>query len=51
MLAAALLGVFLPLGEEVFFRGYLYGALLGYGRRWSAVANVKASSWYARPCS
>jgi membrane protease YdiL (CAAX protease family) len=40
MLAAALLGVILPLGEEVFFRGYLYGALLGYGRAWSAVANV-----------
>lgn len=40
MLAAALLGVILPLGEEVFFRGYLYGALLGYGRFWSATANV-----------
>jgi membrane protease YdiL (CAAX protease family) len=40
MLAAALLGVILPIGEEVFFRGYLYGALLGYGRFWSAVANV-----------
>jgi membrane protease YdiL (CAAX protease family) len=40
MLAAALLGVILPLGEEVFFRGYLYGALLGYGRFWSAAANV-----------
>lgn len=40
MLAAALLGVILPVGEEVFFRGYLYGALLGYGRFWSAAANV-----------
>lgn len=40
MLAAALLGVILPLGEEVFFRGYLYGAMLGYGRVWSAVVNV-----------
>ncbi|HKU42135.1 MAG TPA: type II CAAX endopeptidase family protein [Polyangiales bacterium] len=40
MLAAALLGVILPLGEEVFFRGYLYGALLGYGRLWSAAVNV-----------
>jgi membrane protease YdiL (CAAX protease family) len=40
MLAAALLGVILPLGEEVFFRGYLYAALLGYGRLWSAAANV-----------
>lgn len=40
MLAAALLGVILPFGEEVFFRGYLYAALLGYGRFWSAVANV-----------
>jgi membrane protease YdiL (CAAX protease family) len=40
MLAAALLGVVLPLGEEVFFRGFLYGALLGYGRVWSAIANV-----------
>jgi membrane protease YdiL (CAAX protease family) len=40
MLAAALLGVFLPIGEEVFFRGYLYAALLGYGRFWSAVVNV-----------
>ena len=40
MLAAALLGVILPLGEEVFFRGYLYGALLGYGRFWSAAVNV-----------
>jgi membrane protease YdiL (CAAX protease family) len=40
MLAAALLGVILPLGEEVFFRGYLYGALLGYGRFWSATVNV-----------
>jgi membrane protease YdiL (CAAX protease family) len=40
MLAAALLGVFLPIGEEVFFRGYLYAALLGYGRFWSALVNV-----------
>jgi membrane protease YdiL (CAAX protease family) len=40
MLAAALLGVVLPLGEELFFRGFLYGALLGYGRVWSAIANV-----------
>lgn len=40
MLAAALLGVILPLGEEVFFRGYLYAALLGYGRVCSAVVNV-----------
>lgn len=39
MLAAALLGVFLPIGEEVFFRGYLYAALLGYGRFCSVVVN------------
>ena len=32
MLAAALLGVVLPVGEEIFFRGYLYGALLPFGR-------------------
>jgi len=32
MLSAALLGVLLPAGEELFFRGYLLGALLRYGR-------------------
>lgn len=40
MLATALLGLVLPLGEELFFRGYLYGALLGYGRLGSAAVNV-----------
>jgi len=40
MLATALLGLLLPVGEELYFRGYLYGALLGYGRAWSASVNV-----------
>jgi membrane protease YdiL (CAAX protease family) len=32
MLCFAVLGVVLPLGEELFFRGYLYGAALALGR-------------------
>jgi hypothetical protein len=36
MLAAALLGVLLPLGEELFFRGYLYAVLLPTGRAFAA---------------
>jgi membrane protease YdiL (CAAX protease family) len=32
MLCFAALGVLLPLGEEVFFRGYLYRAALAFGR-------------------
>jgi len=32
MLCFAALGVVLPLGEELFFRGYLYRAALGFGR-------------------
>lgn len=32
MLCFAALGVLLPLGEEVFFRGYLYRLALGFGR-------------------
>jgi membrane protease YdiL (CAAX protease family) len=32
MLCFAALGVVLPLGEEIFFRGYLYGAALRLGR-------------------
>jgi membrane protease YdiL (CAAX protease family) len=40
MLAAALLGLSLPLGEELFFRGYLYAALLRYGRPVAATLNV-----------
>jgi len=36
MLAAALLGILLPLGEELFFRGYLYAVLLPNGRAFAA---------------
>jgi membrane protease YdiL (CAAX protease family) len=32
MLCFAVLGVVVPLGEEIFFRGFLYRALLAYGR-------------------
>jgi membrane protease YdiL (CAAX protease family) len=32
MLCFAALGALLPLGEELFFRGYLYRLLLGFGR-------------------
>jgi membrane protease YdiL (CAAX protease family) len=32
MLCFAALGVLLPLGEELFFRGYLYRVALGFGR-------------------
>lgn len=35
MLVAALLGALLPIGEELFFRGYLFGVLQHFGR-WSA---------------
>jgi membrane protease YdiL (CAAX protease family) len=40
MLAAALLGVLLPAAEELFFRGYLYAALLPLGRASAAIASV-----------
>jgi membrane protease YdiL (CAAX protease family) len=40
MLSAALLGVILPVGEELFFRGYLFGAWLRFGRTFAAVASV-----------
>jgi membrane protease YdiL (CAAX protease family) len=42
MLAAALLGVLLPFGEELFFRGYLYAALLPLGRVAAAGVSVVA---------
>jgi membrane protease YdiL (CAAX protease family) len=32
LLCFAVLGVVVPLGEEVFFRGFLYRVLLAYGR-------------------
>ncbi|HEY2735824.1 MAG TPA: CPBP family intramembrane glutamic endopeptidase, partial [Polyangiales bacterium] len=40
MLAAALLGVLLPAAEELFFRGYLYAALLPFGRFAAALLSV-----------
>ena len=40
MLAVALLGVLLPAAEELFFRGYLYGALLPLGRLTAAILSV-----------
>jgi membrane protease YdiL (CAAX protease family) len=40
MLAAALLGVILPAAEELFFRGYLYAALLPFGRAAAAGVSV-----------
>jgi membrane protease YdiL (CAAX protease family) len=40
MLAAALLGVLLPAAEELFFRGYLYAALLQFGRPAAAIGSV-----------
>jgi membrane protease YdiL (CAAX protease family) len=40
MLAAALLGVLLPAAEELFFRGYLYAALLPLGRAAAAGVSV-----------
>jgi len=40
MLSAALLGVLLPLGEELFFRGYLFGAWLRFGRAFAFAASV-----------
>jgi membrane protease YdiL (CAAX protease family) len=42
MLAAALLGVLLPAAEELFFRGYVYGALLPLGRVAAAALSVGA---------
>jgi membrane protease YdiL (CAAX protease family) len=42
MLSAALLGVLLPVGEEMFFRGYLFGAWLRYGRGVAAAASITA---------
>jgi membrane protease YdiL (CAAX protease family) len=40
MLSAALLGVLLPLGEELFFRGYLFGAWLRFGRAFAFSCSV-----------
>ena len=40
MLSAALLGVLLPLGEELFFRGYLFGAWLPFGRAFAFAMSV-----------
>jgi membrane protease YdiL (CAAX protease family) len=40
MLAAALLGVVLPAGEELFFRGYLFAAWSHFGRGIAALASV-----------
>jgi membrane protease YdiL (CAAX protease family) len=40
MLTAALLGVLLPLGEELFFRGYLFGAWLRFGRAMAFSSSV-----------
>jgi membrane protease YdiL (CAAX protease family) len=40
MLSAALLGVLLPAAEELFFRGYLYAALLPLGRAAAAIVSV-----------
>jgi membrane protease YdiL (CAAX protease family) len=42
MLSAALLGVLLPLGEELFFRGYLFGAWLRFGRACAFASSVVA---------
>jgi membrane protease YdiL (CAAX protease family) len=44
MFAAALLGVLLPVGEELFFRGYVYGALLPLGRASAFSVSVIAFS-------
>lgn len=40
MLSAALLGVLLPVGEELLFRGYLLGVWLSHGRGLAATASV-----------
>jgi hypothetical protein len=40
MLSTALLGVLLPLGEELFFRGYLFGAWLRFGRAFALLGSV-----------
>ncbi len=42
LLSAALLGVFLPLGEELFFRGYVYGSLLPLGKKLAAALSLLA---------
>jgi membrane protease YdiL (CAAX protease family) len=42
MLSAALLGVLLPAGEELFFRGYVLGALLRYGRALAVLGSTLA---------
>ena len=42
MFAAALLGVLLPAGEELFFRGYMFGALLRYGRAGAVIGSTLA---------
>lgn len=42
MLSAAMLGVLLPLGEELFFRGYIYAALLPAGRWVAATTSLLA---------
>jgi membrane protease YdiL (CAAX protease family) len=40
MLSAALLGVLLPLGEELFFRGYLFGAWQRFGNTFALLGSV-----------
>jgi len=42
MLSAAYLGVLLPLGEELFFRGYLFSAFLRHGRAFAFSGSVLA---------
>lgn len=40
MLTAALLGALLPAAEELFFRGYVYGTWLRFGKLTAAVSSV-----------
>jgi membrane protease YdiL (CAAX protease family) len=42
MLSTALLGVLLPIGEELFFRGYVFGAWARFGTWTAAVGSVLA---------
>jgi membrane protease YdiL (CAAX protease family) len=42
MLSAALLGVLLPIGEELFFRGYVFGAWTRFGTWAAAIGSVLA---------
>jgi len=42
MLSEALLGVLLPIGEELFFRGYVFGAWARFGTWAAAAASVLA---------